>query len=218
MGQIKKRAVRADDKERKRDLLLEAAMELFDRATDMEEISMERIAARAGVAKGTLYLYFRTKEEIFLEIHRQDYAAWFEAFTAYLRESPAGLPPERLVDWVVASLRENERFMRIHALVAAALEKNVGFESARRFKSTLRASVLAAAPELARVLELKDEARVFALLTHFHALLIGLWNFSHPNEVIREVLASDEEFAILALDFYEGLADGLTMLLRGVRT
>ncbi len=53
-----------ETKESKRDSIASAARELFTQY-GYKGVSMDRIALRAGVAKGTLYLYFKDKEELF---------------------------------------------------------------------------------------------------------------------------------------------------------
>ncbi len=50
-----------------RQAILRAAEELFS-SKGYRETSMQKIAEKAGVAKGTLYLYFRSKEELYLAV------------------------------------------------------------------------------------------------------------------------------------------------------
>lgn len=59
-----KTAFRRRAPEVRRDAILSAAREILE-ARDYHDIRMEDVAARAGVAKGTLYLYFPTKERLF---------------------------------------------------------------------------------------------------------------------------------------------------------
>ncbi|SRR5579885_870388 len=49
--------------------------------------SLDEIAARAGVTKGTLYLYFPNKEALFKEVVRQALVPWIAAFEAKVRAS-----------------------------------------------------------------------------------------------------------------------------------
>ncbi|MDY6796541.1 MAG: TetR/AcrR family transcriptional regulator [Actinomycetota bacterium] len=49
--------------------LLRAAREVFSRK-GYNEVTVADITAEAGLAKGTLYLYFQSKEELFLEVIR----------------------------------------------------------------------------------------------------------------------------------------------------
>ena len=52
------------EKSDKHQRILDAALTLFQRK-GYEPISLEEIAREAGIAKGTLYLYFRDKEDLF---------------------------------------------------------------------------------------------------------------------------------------------------------
>lgn len=64
------RATNPEDKEQRREAILDAAEQQWlaqpERMADVAEI-----AAAAGLAKGTVYLYFRSKEELFLAIHER---------------------------------------------------------------------------------------------------------------------------------------------------
>ena len=46
---------------------------------------MDDIAARAGVSKGTIYLYFNSKEAVFKALARQSVGAQIETVTAHMR-------------------------------------------------------------------------------------------------------------------------------------
>lgn len=52
-----------------RQRLIEAAREVFRRRNPME-ITMHEISMEAGLAKGTIYLYFQSKDELFIEMFR----------------------------------------------------------------------------------------------------------------------------------------------------
>jgi AcrR family transcriptional regulator len=62
-----KRARQEHQKLERREAILAAGLALLDELP-FQEITMTRIAGRAGVVKGTLYLYFATREELFLEL------------------------------------------------------------------------------------------------------------------------------------------------------
>jgi AcrR family transcriptional regulator len=51
----------------KRDRIIEAALKLFANES-YQAVTMDRVAESAGVAKGTLYLYFQSKEDLYLGI------------------------------------------------------------------------------------------------------------------------------------------------------
>ena len=53
----------------KRDIILEAAGDLFLKE-GFFKVTMDNVAEKAGVAKGTLYLYFKNKDELFVSVIR----------------------------------------------------------------------------------------------------------------------------------------------------
>lgn len=52
----------------KRDLILDTAATLFSEY-GFHEVNMEMVARKAGIAKGTIYNYFKSKDEIYFEIN-----------------------------------------------------------------------------------------------------------------------------------------------------
>lgn len=65
---LKKRVVKSA--EERREEILEAALRLFG-SKGYGETTVEDIAAAAGVAKGTIYIYFASKEHILLALKKQ---------------------------------------------------------------------------------------------------------------------------------------------------
>jgi TetR/AcrR family fatty acid metabolism transcriptional regulator len=55
---------RGPDRERRRQAILQAARQVFARK-GYEPATLEAVAREAGLAKGTLYLYFRDKEDLY---------------------------------------------------------------------------------------------------------------------------------------------------------
>src|SRR5688572_28258418 len=71
------RAVADEDKEARRHSILDAAERLFLRHPD-RMASVAEVATAAGLAKGTVYLYFPSKEEMLLALHERQVAHFFE--------------------------------------------------------------------------------------------------------------------------------------------
>lgn len=83
-----KRATNDSEKEQRRALLLVAAQVLFEEQP-FEQITMANVARRAGVAKGTLYVYFETKEALFLTLCHEQLAGWLTALDERLTTAPS---------------------------------------------------------------------------------------------------------------------------------
>jgi AcrR family transcriptional regulator len=76
----------------KREAILSGALEEFS-ARGFAAARLEDVARRAGVAKGTIYLYFRDKETLFQELVRAE----MSPVVAALEAAPVGDLPMRVV-------------------------------------------------------------------------------------------------------------------------
>ena len=61
------------EREQRRGVILDAARNVI-RKHGLENCSMERIAEEAELAKGTLYLYYRNRDEMLIPLLAQDLA------------------------------------------------------------------------------------------------------------------------------------------------
>ena len=73
--------------------IIEAALEVFGEC-GLAKARLQDIAARAGVSKGTIYLYFPNKDELFREVVRQTAVAAIES--GERTASQGGSPSEQL--------------------------------------------------------------------------------------------------------------------------
>jgi len=93
----------------RRDAILAAALEEFS-ARGFEATRLDDVARRAGIAKGTIYLYFRDKESLFQELIRTmltPIVGTIEALGA--ADLPVNLLADRLVDLFVREVYETRR-------------------------------------------------------------------------------------------------------------
>src|SRR6185436_5575120 len=81
---MQQRARKHEDKQARRQDILDAARALVAEGAPFERIMVADVAERAGIAKGTVYLYFKTKEELLLALLEQLLDAWFPALAAAL--------------------------------------------------------------------------------------------------------------------------------------
>src|SRR6201989_3048118 len=85
----------------RRDAILSAALDEFS-AQGFAATRMDDVAKRAGIAKGTIYLYFRDKERLFQELIRAMLTPVVGSIEA-LRDAdiPISMLSERMVDLFV---------------------------------------------------------------------------------------------------------------------
>ncbi len=84
-----------------RDRLVRAALELFT-TQGYHASTTPEIAAKAGVAEGTIYRHFASKEQLLNEIYR----AGVRVFTTIVRETPVTLPCAERLERIAAGWRD----------------------------------------------------------------------------------------------------------------
>jgi AcrR family transcriptional regulator len=97
----------------KRKAIVDAAREIFARQ-GYEATTIAEIAARAGIAVGTVYLYFRNKREIYLDTSQ----SWVMEIAAVLiRPELLHLPieqvPRTMIEQIFEICRANSRLMSL---------------------------------------------------------------------------------------------------------
>jgi len=98
------------DPETRREDILKAALELF-REEGFEKVTVESIAKGAGIAKGSVYNYFKTKESVYEAVIADIASRNLDIARAILTDKKAS-PKERLtryIDWAFQLSEQQEK-------------------------------------------------------------------------------------------------------------
>lgn len=210
-------ALAAEDKEARRDAILAAARTLFLR--DPEKLpSAAAIATEAGLAKGTVYLYFATKEEIFMELLQAERVAMMTR----VREVFA--PDSRSIDEKIAAflsayvahVTAQPDILKLESLGYSVLERNIEQERLRAYKQELGTALVDAGTVVEAALGL-TEGEGARVLVHSYALTQGLWQaLDIPPDCLA--MLGDAAVAFTSLDFATELKVSLDRYWRGLRS
>jgi len=208
---MKQRATDDTEKAARRSAILDAARRLY--MEDSRQLpSAARIAESVGLAKGTLYLYFRTKEEIFLALLAQEFASLLQLVQEVFSSTPVPPPSEYLARYV-AHLDRHPELLRLDSMAYSVLEQNMGEPQLRAFKLGLTEGLVNAGALLDQALGL-PAGRGTTLLMRTYALTRGLWQSLDYPPAMRAVLA-DPVFAPIRPDFRSELTEALAEYWRG---
>jgi len=170
---IRQRAIQAEDKEIRRQAILDAAEKVYV-AQGSRDISMADVAVAAGLAKGTMYLYFPSKEELLLALHESHSDRYFRSLGELL-SGPGPVSVDQIIALVHQHMVEPRAFLplasRCLALMDQCLPEQTALAHAARIGFALEK--LGVALER-RFPALKPGAGV-TLLLQSYALIIGLW-------------------------------------------
>jgi AcrR family transcriptional regulator len=169
------RAARAAER---RDAILAAALDEFA-ASGFAATRLEDVARRAGVAKGTIYLYFRDKESLFQELVRATLSPVIAGIeNAQVRDVPARMIAEMIADIFVREIFGTRRkdVLRLIITEGARFPKIAEFY----YREVIERVVAAVRAMLSRAVargELPTDALVrFPQLLVSPALMALVWN------------------------------------------
>jgi AcrR family transcriptional regulator len=210
-----KHALEAKDKQARRLSILAAAGRLFLLAPDKLP-SAAMIADAAGLAKGTVYLYFRTKEEIFMALLQQERAGVLQRVEEAFRPDhrPAADKIAAFIDGYCDYVLAHPQMLKLDALGYSVLERNLAPALLADYKLELLTSLTRVGQLLETALSL-PEGRGLRVLVHTYALTCGLWQSLDYPEHCRELLRTPPLQA-LQMDFREELQSALSSYWRGV--
>jgi AcrR family transcriptional regulator len=173
---IRQRAVQPLDKEERHRAILDAAGRLLQRAPDRVP-SVAEVADEAGLAKGTVYLYFPSKEELLLALHERNLDRYFGALDARLE----GAGPVTLDD-LIADIAEHvvrpPLFLPLAGRCFALMAQSVPAAAAEAFRQRIALRIERAGAGLERHFAGLAPGEGVAKLRHSFALIIGLWQMS----------------------------------------
>ena len=167
-----------------------AAYDLY-KEQSFEAIKMSDIAKVAGVSKGTLFLYYKTKESLFMEIMFQEYEKRFARFENML------LPLETMTleSFKILFLNEMESildqdsvFVRLIAIKSTVLEKNIDYETMVKVSVGLFTLLEKIVQLLTNRLPVLTAESYFELLQAQNAIIIGYANKASLPIAMHQVL------------------------------
>lgn len=172
----------AEARELRTQQLLDAAVSLWKQNPERVP-SVAEVAGKAGVAKGTVYLYFKSKEDLLLAAHTRHVQAFF---TALIERSSQR---KRMnFDDIMHLTRDHiasvSAFLPLATLVAGLRHKGVTQEAAEAFDQHIAEQLMTAGGLLCRHFPLPDATSGVRLLMRSYALILGLWQLVGSDQPI----------------------------------
>lgn len=210
---IRQRAIQAEDKEERHQALLDAAERLLLRTPERIP-SVAEVADEAGLAKGTVYLYFPSKEELLLALHERNVQGFFRALIAML-DDEAHVDVARVLALTHAHIVAPPLFLPLASRVFGLMSQAIPVESAMAFKQRMAERLERAGAGLERHFRTLGRGEGLVLLRHSYALILGLWQMAGAGGVCPSSAAGSAPPA-LGFDYRTDLDRALGALWRGV--
>lgn len=205
------RARGQEEKERRRQEILDAALAIFS-LNSGKMPSVSEIARQAKLAKGTIYLYFKTREEIFLSLLTEKFNNWIDEVFATL--SSPKVEMKAVIESICHYIERDPVTLLLASTSSSILEQNIATEKVFQFKESLFSNLGKTAKILSQHFPELSNKRATLLLLQGYSLILGLWQISSSPTPVHEMLQKTG-FKKLRLDFNKEIRSALTALWRG---
>ena len=153
--------------------------------------SVADVADAAGLAKGTVYLYFPSKEELLLALHERNMHGFFAALTA-LVEGPGPVTLDAMIALTRRHLIAPPLLLQLAARCFGMMAQGIPAAAAAEYRQRVSDRLLRAGAGLERHFPELGPGGGARLLRHSYALIIGLWQMSEAGGAACAV-ASDPQ-------------------------
>jgi AcrR family transcriptional regulator len=173
-----------------------------------EAVNFKSISERTTFTRPSIYNYYSTKEEVFLDLMKRSYSDWGDE----LEKGFSGqvMSRKEFCRFLTDTLEHRERMLELLGVHLNVIEVNSSLEKLTEFKMTYKhvSEIMAAGIEKTFSQTPEDLRRFFA--TAFACYMHGLYGFSHPTD--KQIAAMKANNICGSVSFDELCYRGLLLL------
>ena len=203
-------------KSQRSESILDAASRLLYRQP-INEISLNAIAREANISKASVYRYFESREDLFLQLTLEASGKWREVLLKRLRRLERTNDANQIADVLVSTTLENEIFARLISVLTTVFERNVSTDVLAKFKQSFFKDLQFVIDAVGCVLTDLNENQVQHLMGITYFQIVGLWPASHPVPEVEAAL-NLPELSHFRVDFEQSLRRTIIVTIAGLRS
>jgi AcrR family transcriptional regulator len=209
---INHRARSSEQKALRRHAVLETA-EVYFKEVGYEAFSMAQLAKKSGVAKGTLYLYFNTREELFLTLYEQSLVRWSQIFIGSLSDT---MTSKTYAQSLYKTTQADGVFLPLLIRLEHVIEHNVAIPRLIESKRVFINQVEAVAAATSTALRLST-AQATEVVKTMGVLLIGATQTDQSPALDDEDLPADVQYLITSFSSEPLFIKNAARIIEGIR-
>ncbi|MDY0360863.1 MAG: TetR family transcriptional regulator [Desulforegulaceae bacterium] len=192
---INRRALTEKAKAERKQAIIDCAKKMYESNKNIT-IPVLEIVNKAGFAKGTFYLYFKTREAMDLEILRQEIGNCFDKIDSALQTNAS---PENLLE-LMSGFSSDFLLIRLGSRYNFLMEKCDDYDEVVEFKKYLDKRIEKTSTDIKFLFPFIEKRQIIELLIGSFSLMIGLCQMAEPAFVAKNVL-EEQGLVNLQLDF-----------------
>lgn len=207
------RARSAEQKLERQNQIIEATEELYETKSYMD-ISLMEIAKKLDFTRGNMYKYYKSKDEIFLDILARDLYVWKDEVINKISSKRQIATDEFARIWS-ESIYRNRRMLELLCILNTVIEKNVSIDKLAEFKKIMYSIYVYISECVKKQFTTLSEKDIQMFYDFQMRYAVGLYPAITNNDVQREAIkmsgipVSREEFVPTYADFIHIVLNGI---------
>jgi len=179
-----------------------------------EAVHFKAISQTTSISRPSIYNYYKTKEEIFLDVLKRDYIRWEEELKSHYRKIPK-MSKKEYCSFMARSLKKHEKYLELITIYIHPIERNSSLEKLTLFKAEIHNFFQIILEGLQKYFPGITAGQKQKVLFYLMVMVTGAYSYTHLTEKqIQAMKNADPEEQIP--DFYQVCHDSLFMLLRDI--
>ena len=172
--------------ENRREEILNSCYALFHEE-EYDNITLKTISEMTSISRTSMYSYYRTKEEVFLDLLKREYLKWGLELKKNF-DAADSLTREKLCHVITDTFLQRETMMQLLSVHLTAIEQNCSLAKLTQFKKESQhvKNILFEGIAKAFPLASLDDRVLFQ--QQLLVFTFGLYPFSHPTEKQKEAM------------------------------
>lgn len=172
--------------EARRQEIISACEKLYA-TMSFKEITLKEIGAATTFTRTSIYNYFRTKEEIFLALVKQEYELWISSLEK-LQQDHAALSKDEFAEALARSLEERPNLLKLLAMNHYDIEENSRMERLVEFKVSYGRALNEVRSCLQQFFPAMGEAEREVFIYSFFPFMFGIYPYTVVTDKQREAM------------------------------
>ena len=166
--------------------IIKACEELYDKY-NFKDITIKLISEHTSFSRPSIYNYFETKEEIFLDVFKKEYEKWADELNL-IRENNDSMTKDAFATSLAHTIEHKERLLKLLSMNMYDLEENSRMERLIEFKKAYGDAVHAVKLCLNKFFKDMNEKEVTKFLYSFFPFMFGIYPYAVVTKKQKEAM------------------------------
>lgn len=188
------------EKKQREMLIIDQAFLMFE-TMDFTEITMAALAKKCNLAKGTLFVYFPTKETLFAKLLYKEYSEWGIHELEELRKHKSFTIESYkkfIMDETSYQIHERMRMIRLVAMKRSIIHQNIAPEILAEEIDGLDKTIHLLSRMTEKKLKFFNEEMIYRLYMMRHVIIIGVYELAtSPHNIEKLAKLNKNDLGII---------------------